>query len=85
VAGSITFPAVPQTRTKRRPTPPPKAKSLPPSKLWVPVLMFSLIGIGIAIIVTNYFGLLVGGQSNWFLLIGIAEVTLGFMVATMLR
>jgi hypothetical protein len=47
--------------------------------------MFALIVTGIAVIVGNYFGLLVGGQNNWFLLIGIANVTLGFMVATMLR
>jgi len=47
--------------------------------------MFSLIIIGVAVIVTNYFGLLVGGQNNWFLLIGIGQVTAGFVVATMLR
>ena len=47
--------------------------------------MFSLILIGIAVIVTNYFGLLPGGASNKFLLIGITQVTGGFIVATMLR
>ncbi|MGZ4675977.1 MAG: cell division protein CrgA [Acidimicrobiia bacterium] len=76
---------MPQTRTKRRPTPPAKTKTPPPSKLWIPALMFSLILIGVTVIVTNYFGLLVGGQNNWFLLIGIGEVTIGFVVATMLR
>ena len=47
--------------------------------------MFSLLGIGIVLIVTNYFGMLPGGASNTFLLIGIIEVTGGFIVATMLR
>ena len=47
--------------------------------------MFSLILLGIAVIVTNYFGLLPGGASNNFLLVGISEVTGGFIVATMLR
>ena len=47
--------------------------------------MFSLILLGIAVIVTNYFGLLPGGVSNNFLLVGISEVTGGFIVATMLR
>ena len=75
---------MPQSKTTRRP-PPPKHKTPPPSKLWVPALMFSLLGIGVALIVTNYFGMLPGGASNKFLLIGIIEVTGGFIVATMLR
>lgn len=58
---------------------------MPPSKLWIPTLMFSLLGLGITVIVTNYFGLLPGGANNRFLLIGIAEVTGGFIVATLLR
>ena len=65
--------------------PPPKPKTAPPSKLWVPALMFSLLFIGVLVIVTNYFGMLVGGENNAFLLIGIAYVTGGFIVATMLR
>ena len=47
--------------------------------------MFTLLGTGVLVIVANYFGLLVGGQNNWFLLVGITEVTIGFIVATMLR
>ncbi len=47
--------------------------------------MFSLILLGITVIVTNYFGLLPGGANNRFLLVGISEVTVGFIVATMLR
>ena len=76
---------MPQPKTKRRTPPPATPKSAPPSKLWVPALMFSLLLIGVLIIVTNYFGLLVGGENNAFLLIGIAYVTGGFIVATMLR
>ena len=75
---------MPQSKTTRRP-PPQKHKTPPPSKLWVPALMFSLLGIGVALIVTNYFGMLPGGANNKFLLIGIIEVTGGFIVATMLR
>jgi hypothetical protein len=76
---------VPQSKTKRRTPTPAKPKSQAPSKLWVPALMFSLLFIGTLVIVTNYFGLLVGGENNAFLLIGIAYVTGGFIVATMLR
>ena len=70
--------------TRTRVTP-PKPKTEPPSKLWVPALMFSLLFLGVLIIVTNYFGLLIGGENNAFLLIGIIYVTGGFIVATMLR
>ena len=76
---------VPQTRTKRRTSTPSKPKSAPPSKLWVPALMFSLLFIGTLVIVANYFGMLIGGENNGFLLIGIAYVTGGFIVATMLH
>ncbi len=86
---------MPQTRTpgaarggrttKRRPPPAAKKAKPGPSKLWVPVLMFALLGCGIFVIVANYFGLLIGGENNAFLLIGIGEVTAGFIVATMLR
>jgi hypothetical protein len=76
---------VPQSKTKRRPQPIAKSKNLPPSKLWVPTLMFSLLLLGIVVIVTNYFGMLPGGANNKFLLIGIVEVTGGFIVATLLR
>ena len=76
---------MPQTKTNRRPASTAKAKNLPPSTLWVPTLMFSLLLLGIIVIVTNYFGLLPGGANNTFLLIGIAEVTGGFVVATLLR
>ena len=76
---------MPQSKSKRRTATPPKPKTLPPSKLWVPALMFSLMFLGVLIIVTNYFGMLIGGENNAFLLIGIAYVTGGFIVATMLR
>jgi hypothetical protein len=76
---------VPQSKSKRRTVTPPKPKTAPPSKLWVPALMFSLLFLGVLIIVTNYFGMLLGGENNKFLLIGIIYVTGGFIVATLLR
>ena len=76
---------MPQSKQKRRRVTPPKPKTPPPSQLWVPTLMFTFIFVGVLVIVTNYFGLLPGDQNNWFLLIGIAEVTVGFVVATAVR
>jgi hypothetical protein len=56
-----------------------------PSPLWVPTLMFSLLITGVLVIILNYMGALPGGENNTFLLVGIGEVTLGFVAATALR
>jgi hypothetical protein len=56
-----------------------------PSPLWVPTLMFSLLLTGVLVIILNYMGALPGGENNKFLLVGIGEVTLGFVAATALR
>jgi len=53
--------------------------------MWVPVLMFALLGVGIVVIVTNYLGLLPGEAQNRYLLIGLVEISAGFMVATQYR
>ena len=81
-----------QTRTKARTTPkakapsgrytPPTPRSKKVSPMWVPVLMFALLGCGLAVIVTNYLGLLPGDQQNRYLLLGLVEIAAGFMVAT---
>ena len=76
---------MPQSKTTRRQRTPAKPKTPPPSKLWIPALMFSLILLGVIVIVTNYFGILPGGANNAFLLVGIGEVAVGFIVATRLR
>jgi hypothetical protein len=61
---------------------PPTPKSVKRSPLWVPVLMFALLGCGLAVIVTNYLGLLPGDQQNRYLLIGLVQIAAGFVVAT---
>ena len=73
-------------------TPPPSARYTPPipreykvSPKWVPVLMFTLLGLGIITILTNYLGLLPGGAKNAYLLIGLGLITGGFITATRYR
>ena len=65
-------------------TPPiPKSKKVSPR--WVPVLMFTLLGLGTAVIVLNYLGLLPtksGDASNVYLLLGLVLITGGFVTAT---
>jgi hypothetical protein len=61
---------------------PPIPKEFKVSPMWVPVLMFSLLGVGMLTIVTNYMGILPGGASNGYLLAGLVMITGGFITAT---
>jgi hypothetical protein len=71
--------------TPGRYTPPtPKSKKVSP--IWVPVLMFACLGLGVVIILANYVGLMPGGDaSNWYLLVGLGLITAGFLIATQYR
>jgi len=64
---------------------PPVPKEYKESPRWVAVLMFALLGIGMLIIVVNYLGVLPGGASNWYLLVGLLFITIGFITATRVR
>jgi hypothetical protein len=64
---------------------PPVPKSYKVSPVWVPVLLLSLLIIGMLVILSNYLGLLPGGASNGYLLLGLALITMGFIVATRYR
>jgi hypothetical protein len=74
----------------KRTTPPASARYTPPipksqkvSPLWVPILMFACLGLGMLIIVLNYVNVLPGANpSNAYLMIGLALITVGFITAT---
>jgi hypothetical protein len=56
-----------------------------PSPRWVPVLMFSLWGLGLLVIVLNYMQILPGAESGgngWYLVAGLASILAGIIVAT---
>ena len=55
-----------------------------PSPPWVPILMFGLLGGGIAVILLNYVGS-VWDTNNGILLLGLAMVLGGIMTATQYR
>ncbi len=76
---------MPVSTSKRSRYTPPAPKNLPPSPLWVPAAMFSLLLIGTIVIVVNYLGMLPGGAQNGYLVLGIVEITLGFTIATRYR
>src|SRR5256885_1802836 len=76
-------------RTGRRPAEEPMtsvdtpamASSVKVSPMWVPILMFALLGIGTLVILINYTDTL-WGTSNWYLLAGLASILGGIITAT---
>ena len=64
---------------------PPVRREAKVSPRWVPVLMFALLGVGVAVIILNYLGVLPGGSDNLYLLLGLAAITGGFITATQYR
>lgn len=67
---------------------PPIPKEYKVSPRWVPVLMLTLLLLGMVIIVSNYLpgaGILPGDTDNKYLLLGLALITGGFVTATRYR
>ncbi len=52
------------------------------SPMWVPVLMFSLLGLGTLMIILNYVALLPGDTNNWYLVGGLGLILAGIITAT---
>ena len=50
--------------------------------MWVPVLMFTLLGLGLVVILLNYLGVLPGETNNWYLLAGLGLILAGIITAT---
>lgn len=74
-------------RTGRYTAPVPAARK-GPSPRWVPVLMFALWGVGLAMILANYMGLLPGsadGGNGWYLIGGLGLILAGIITATQYR
>lgn len=69
-------------KANRRPTPPSHKPTAVdekgPSPLWYVVTMFGLMAVGLVLILANYIGLLPGGTSNTYLIIGLAGIGIGF-------
>lgn len=70
---------------------PPVPRELKSSPMWVPVLMFTLLGIGVLVIFLNYLGvfpefwIFPEGTSNAYLGIGLGAICAGILVATQYR
>ncbi len=67
--------------TSRYTPPIPKAEKVSPK--WVPIVMFTSLGLGMLVILANYVSLLPGDEpSNLYLLLGLFFITTGFVTAT---
>ena len=85
-------PSGPRTRPAptKRTTPPASSRYTPPvpksekvSPIWVPILMFACLGLGMLTIILNYVNVLPGADpSNVYLMIGLGLITVGFITAT---
>ncbi|MBI2709784.1 MAG: cell division protein CrgA [Actinobacteria bacterium] len=64
---------------------PPVPRADRPSPIWVPILMFGLLGLGMLLIFLNYISWPFGDPSNVRLIIGLAMILAGILVATQLR
>jgi hypothetical protein len=78
--------------SKRTTTPEQSTRYTPPvpsyqkvSGPWVPALMFTFWGLGIAMILFNYFQILPGGVSNWYVFGGLGLILAGIVTATQYR
>jgi hypothetical protein len=64
---------------------PPVPREYKVSPRWVPVLMFTLLWLGLVVIFLNYLELLPGGMSNGYLGLGLAAICGGIITATQYR
>lgn len=97
--GAAARPAVTKRSASGRATPkgttpvsgrytPPTPKVYKQSPMWVPVLMLTFFVLGMLVIILNYLPgavLLPGDSNNWYLMLGLGLITLGFITATKYR
>ncbi len=78
----------PKAQQAARYTPPRTGAAQRPSPRWVPVLMFTLWGLGLLVIILNYMQVLPGagdGGNGWYLVGGLVAILAGIIVATQYR
>jgi hypothetical protein len=86
--GRVTPKGGPKPKTAPAPSgryTPPVPKQYKESPKWVPILMLTLLALGMLTIVGNYLGLLPGGAKNGYLFVGLGFITCGFITATRYR
>jgi hypothetical protein len=61
---------------------PPTPKTVKHSPVWVPVVMTAALLCGLFVLIGNYLNMLPGDAQNRYLLLGLALVTGGFVMAS---
>ncbi|MEZ5171500.1 MAG: cell division protein CrgA [Acidimicrobiia bacterium] len=75
---------MPRSRETSRYTP-PSPKKAPPSPLWWAVTMFTLMVVGLLVVVANYLNALPGDFETRYLFLGLGLLTAGFVMTTRYR
>ncbi len=81
---------MPVSKKRKQNTKPTQSKNIStqmtssgvPSPRWYVITMFSLMSIGVLLIVLNYLTLLPGSVSRWYLWSGLALIGGGFLMTT---
>ena len=75
---------MPKSKGRRKPkrivTPPPVHHEEKVSPTWYVALMFSLMAIGVLVIILNYIGAVPGGQKSIYLYSGLGAIAVGFLM-----
>ncbi len=61
---------------------PPIPREVRRSPAWFPFVLLGFLVIGLLLIVLNYVNVLPGGTNNYYLLVGIAGIVAGLIMAT---
>jgi hypothetical protein len=76
---------VPVSKSKRSRYTAPPPKKAPPSPLWVPVSLCTLMLTGLVVVISIYLGAMPGSTQNRYLIVGLVLITSGFGLATTYR
>lgn len=81
---------MPKSKGRRKPkrvhptaAPPPKEEKSSP--VWYVALMFTLMAIGVVVIILNYIGVFPGGTDNNYLYMGLGAIAVGFVMTLWFR
>lgn len=81
---------MPVSKGRRKPkrvhttaAPPPKQSKSSPK--WYAAVMFSLMAIGVVVIILNYIGVFPGGTDNNYLYMGLGGIATGFLMTLWFR
>ncbi|MFH1329885.1 MAG: cell division protein CrgA [Actinomycetota bacterium] len=81
---------MPVSKGRRKPKRAHTTAALPPkedkpSPKWYVALMFSLMAIGVVVIILNYIGTFPGGTDNNYLYMGLGAIAVGFLMTLWFR